>query len=495
MRVVRTIICSLVVITHVSLVGAGSAFGADECAQLRRESWSQFETESWMNICHELPVVGTKDVHNVPRLGQDFLKDLGTFTFRRILRGRIIRIEDVELGDILDAVPSGPPPPLKPQRQVVLQNWFARELALKSVHSSDPIVLKDMQIENRLELEVDSPHVGLDGGSFHSIGLKTDGAFDINGTHVTDSIEVADRTSGLKHDRLFSADNRMTDVQAGGRVSVSSTVHMFRLLRTSARELQLQNATYLVVMDSDIARQLWVIRDDQTNLTINHSDIKELAYSCLCDGSQQTKTILPAYQDIGNGTHIGGVRVFSYTLRPNNDYDLVGETVAQFPRVYKSTDKQEYNRLLYDTVAEELKRTGSWKLYRRVMFFRDFDQTFGNNESSDQSGTLNKIIAASLMVSTGFGQYPEIGLLWVFLAGIGLYFAFRSGAAMTRRQLQPRSWAFFTLDSLIPLLSLDESFKYVEFNGWRQYLLYGAKVLSVIFALLIWKVFERQLST
>ena len=85
----------------------------------------------------------------------------------------------------------------------------------------------------------------------------------------------------------------------------------------------------------------------------------------------------------------------------------------------------------------------------------------------------------------GYGFVIERGFLWIGLFVIIGYFVFKSGAAQVDRAHLPDSWFYFTIDAVIPLISLNKKYDEVSFRGWRQHYLYFMKALGAALAFLV----------
>jgi len=85
----------------------------------------------------------------------------------------------------------------------------------------------------------------------------------------------------------------------------------------------------------------------------------------------------------------------------------------------------------------------------------------------------------------GYGFVVERGFLWIGAFVILGYFVFRTGAKQVRGAHVPDSWFYFTVDAVIPLISLNKQHEDVFFKGWRQHYLYFMKILGAALAFLV----------
>ncbi|HXZ17645.1 MAG TPA: hypothetical protein VEH77_17090 [Roseiarcus sp.] len=146
--------------------------------------------------------------------------------------------------------------------------------------------------------------------------------------------------------------------------------------------------------------------------------------------------------------------------------------------------------MLYDIGAARLRELGAENAARTVQFYKNYDEI-------EEQPLAYKVISYLKLISSGFGLYPEYGLYLFAALIIALWLALRSGGtnALVDPAKAPKSWFVFAVDSFIPVFSVDESFKNVEFKGWRHWMLYGARVLGILFAFILLKALEKLFET
>jgi hypothetical protein len=146
-----------------------------------------------------------------------------------------------------------------------------------------------------------------------------------------------------------------------------------------------------------------------------------------------------------------------------------------------------YDPSLYLKLAESLKSRGSYATAREIIFAKRLK----DYEVSDR---LEKGLNWISWALVGYGVKPEIGLLWFLILFAAGYIAFRSGERRLPAATVPRSWFAFTIDTIIPILSLDEAHDKISFPDWRQGLLYVMKISSILLAYLLFKTLEQALT-
>ena len=141
--------------------------------------------------------------------------------------------------------------------------------------------------------------------------------------------------------------------------------------------------------------------------------------------------------------------------------------------------------MLYDIGAARLRELSADASAREVEYYKFYDEI-------RHLPVVYKIISYIKLVTSGFGYYPEYGLyLFGFLIIMLWIVCFTGRSALVEPNNAPSSWFIFAVDAFIPVFSVDESFKNVEFRGWRRWVLYAARILGIVFAFVILKVLEK----
>jgi hypothetical protein len=83
-----------------------------------------------------------------------------------------------------------------------------------------------------------------------------------------------------------------------------------------------------------------------------------------------------------------------------------------------------------------------------------------------------------MWVFFGYGLYPEVGLIWIAILVLIASQLLKSGSARLVEGTAPANWLLFTADAVLPGINLDPDHKDIRFEGWRQYLLYGIRLLG-----------------
>jgi hypothetical protein len=96
---------------------------------------------------------------------------------------------------------------------------------------------------------------------------------------------------------------------------------------------------------------------------------------------------------------------------------------------------------------------------------------------------------------TGYGFKLQNSLYWFAGLIIAGYLIFKTGQDKIAVRNRPRSWFAFTVDNVIPLISLDERHKAIQFTDWRQYFLYALRASSALLAYFVIKFLDQLLSS
>jgi hypothetical protein len=156
------------------------------------------------------------------------------------------------------------------------------------------------------------------------------------------------------------------------------------------------------------------------------------------------------------------------------------------PRDYVATFKKhaslsKYNSGFYATVADYLHREALYSAEKEVRYL-------GHEKDEELAVFPDSFIFAASRILVGYGLYVERAFVFMAAIFVIAWLSFWTAPKTVISTEAPRSWFFFTLDCLIPVVKLDKDFDEIRFRGWRQYVLYVTKLGSGVLAFLVLKV-------
>ena len=134
---------------------------------------------------------------------------------------------------------------------------------------------------------------------------------------------------------------------------------------------------------------------------------------------------------------------------------------------------------VYDTTAKTYAMRSRSATARELSYQREILADAAEYNVSNYWGDAPRHI--SRMVSrlvVGYGYYPEWGVLAIFGFVLIAWPIFATGATKITSDTRPHSWFIFSLDTVIPILSLDSRDNNITFKGFRQYFLYFMRLLG-----------------
>ncbi len=140
---------------------------------------------------------------------------------------------------------------------------------------------------------------------------------------------------------------------------------------------------------------------------------------------------------------------------------------------------KSYAPELYERLAKSYTEVGKPDVARSILIAKqnaEYDHT--------DSGWWRALLFLWWLL-TAYGYRPEIGMLWIVGMVVVGTIIFKSGETRVVANEWPRSWLFFSLDSVIPIINLDKKHEEVRFLGWRQYFLYFLRFLGAILVVLV----------
>jgi hypothetical protein len=168
------------------------------------------------------------------------------------------------------------------------------------------------------------------------------------------------------------------------------------------------------------------------------------------------------------------------------DIQLSGVTFAQWPNDLSVTTallkrNAVFDPRLFDQISRAYKSAGQYGAADEVTFLKkQLDLKFSE-------GFARFFLFMSL-ITVGYGLWPTLGFAWFGALIVIGYFVFRSGEHKLLHDHKPRSWLVFSLDTIIPVINLDAAHEKVAFKDWRQYFLYGMRLLSAALVFLVAKI-------
>jgi hypothetical protein len=125
----------------------------------------------------------------------------------------------------------------------------------------------------------------------------------------------------------------------------------------------------------------------------------------------------------------------------------------------------------YSTIAALLKDVGEVGKANEVLYSQRIDDRA-------RQGGVGWLLSMLSECTVGYGYRLERGFIGFLVLVLVAWPIFGTGTLAAGNQ--PRSWLVFSMDSMVPLASLDEEHKDIAFQGWRQYFLYFMKLMSAI---------------
>jgi hypothetical protein len=453
------------------------------CVETANHQWTSFEQHAWGQICQDRPIALDDGVPQPDRqIGYAFMYELSLSPWKDWIRDKALEFVDVSL------VLGGREGPLPLHDEFLIQNLTAR--------------------------------------SIHFSNVLYPGTLQINTIHVDDDLLVSSRARGSisiddvrgKDVRLWTAkEARVDSAVLSGSLAVSSLRSAIEKLPKATRNSQLADAGHSLVTITDSSVEHGVSLNAFDSVTVDHLTTKgslSLGYpvEARVERSSMDEMAVAARsppKDITVSESILGYLAFD-RVAPNPgekasrdfwpaSYNLIESTVKTFhidgptaagPIVddYLTVIRRNgmYNPLLYQVAARQMREHARYDWARQLLFYEKYD------ERAHIQG-LARAFNFVALITTGYGQYPEVAIGLLLVIMILFTFLFRSGSGQLTSGTAPRSWFVFTLDSFIPLLSLDRDFETVHFRGWRQYALYLARILSVVLVIFVWRVLEKLL--
>jgi len=169
---------------------------------------------------------------------------------------------------------------------------------------------------------------------------------------------------------------------------------------------------------------------------------------------------------------------------PSSAVQISGSTFSEWPNdlnITKEVLAVNSDPRLFEQITRAYKNSGQYSDADAVQYLRK------NFDFAHAKGFARFFLYLTWL-TVGYGLYPAFGFVWFGILIVIGYFVFRSGSGSSRSVSRPRSWLFYSLDTIIPVIKLDPEHEKVAFEGWRQYYLYAMRVLSTVLVFLIAKI-------
>src|SRR5262249_21804749 len=161
---------------------------------------------------------------------------------------------------------------------------------------------------------------------------------------------------------------------------------------------------------------------------------------------------------------------------PSSAVRISGSTFSEWPNDLNITTAVlavNSDPRLFEQITRAYKNSGQYSDADAVRYLRK------NFDFAHAEGFARFFLYLSWL-TVGYGLYPAFGFVWFGILIVIGYFVFRTGSRLLRSVYRPRSWLFYSLDTIIPVIKLDPEHEKVAFGGWRQYYLYAMRVLSTV---------------
>jgi hypothetical protein len=401
------------------------------CSSLAKEGWGDTERLAWKQICTgSVDVNATSDSSN-KRLGSEFLEAIFTDpVYTTHIRGRRLKILGFALASVdLTGVDLD---------QIEFVNCTLETLSLIRPNVRGVVLFENVVFSQ----------IRIDEGKLGSIRMRRTMGMEL----ILDSV-TADNYS------LFD-----------GSTLQSLTIqysHFHSDLTFEGNEIWIVTI-YDSKVDGSIA---W-------NYTKGELQIRDIKVGGNIDFSS-TSTISKIEIENATATTI----LLPYSVK---GMQVSHSTFSEWPNALNTTidlltNNTIFDPKMFDQIARAYRNYGEYGGADQIRYLKR------NLDFAHSEGFARFFLFLS-WITVGYGLRPTFGLVWFGgLIVIG-YFVFRTGEHALASEHKPRSWFVFSLDTILPVIKLDPEHDKIAFKGWRQYYLYGMKVLSAILIFLIAKI-------
>jgi hypothetical protein len=156
-------------------------------------------------------------------------------------------------------------------------------------------------------------------------------------------------------------------------------------------------------------------------------------------------------------------------------------------QILDTMDTNPVDSPFYHSIAQTYINNGKPNQARSVLF------ALADREAREKTG-YDYYQQQAIKWITGYGLYPERGFLFILAAVVVASVIFWRGEKSSTKVFETYPQAlFFTMDSVIPLIDLNDEFKKKEFDGYRQYFLYVMRILSTVVVFFVFEFFKQRI--
>jgi len=434
------------------------------CLDKQNSSWTEPERWAWSRICAHLPI--------------DFDTRYGT----------------TKTQYALDSLANDPKRYLSKEflTQILDDKLYASEIATSGLEFTS-IYSENLEIRGHQISSLRFDHSKIKG-SLTIRDIKVDHRVSLNGSHL-DMMEI---TSVSTH-AVSIIDTTVPDLIIGDSqfdyINISkSQLDRFHLgLNDINKELIISDTHLenLLILDNSI-QKVMLLNSMMSHLSLANTDIRDefsmrgIKWSKSKDGEKSTLIISSvrtsrfdiAPRETKLPTDLPDkASIFEFSFAAGN-WGI--NPIPVLERLSVLTDV--YIPQIYSTLAKSYNDSSQPETARAILIVGQ-ETALRYSRSWFQIAWLSVI--KSLVV---FGYLPELGFMWifaiVFMASIYLWL----GRQAVTSEYKPDNWFIwflFSLNAVLPGITLDKRFEEVRFDSWHQYLIYTLRFLGAIVVLLV----------
>jgi hypothetical protein len=453
------------------------------CIDAANHQWTPFERHAWAQICQDRPIALDDGIPQPDRrISYAFIYELSLSPWKEWIRDKALEFVDASL------VLRDREGPLPLRDAFLIENLNARSIHFSNVSYPGTLQINTIHVDDDLLVtsRARGP-ISIDDVRGRDVTLWTAEEAHVHSAVLSGSLAVSSLRSAIEKLPKATRDSQLADagrslatitdssIDHGVNLNAFDSVTIDHVITKGT--LSLGYPVEVRMTRSSMDEMAIAARSPPKQITVSESTLGYLAFdrSAPNPGEEASRDFWPFSYNLIEST----IKIFHV-----DGMATAGPTVDDYLTVIRRNET--YNPLLYEVAARQMREHARYDWARKLLFYEKYD------ERSHIQG-LPRALNFIALITTGYGQYPEIAIGLLLVIMIVFTFLFRSGSGKLTSGTAPRSWFVFTLDSFIPLLSLDKDFETVHFRGWRQYALYLAKILSVVLAIFVWRVLEKLL--
>jgi hypothetical protein len=432
------------------------------CLDKQNSSWTEPERWAWSRICAHLPIDfdtrygTTKTQYALDSLAHDSKRYLSKEFLTQILDDKLYASEIATSGLELVGIYS---------ENADISGYQISTIRIEHSKIKGSLAIHDVKVEHRISLS----RLNLDRVEINSVS--------------THAMTISD----TKASRLIIGDSQFAYLNLA-----KSQIDWVNLgLNDVNRELIISDSQVdqFWVMDNSIQKIL-LVDPTISILSIANTDIHDefamhgVKWSISKDGKRSILILL-------------SVRASRFDLssdEPRNPPDLPDSSkifefsftagnwgINPIPVLQRLTTNI-YMPQIYTTLAKSYTDTGQPETARAILIFGQM-VSLQHSQSWFQTAWLS--MTKSLV---GFGYIPELGFLWILLIVFAASIILMSGEQKLISDYKPSNWFMwflFSLDAVLPGITLDKKFEEVRFSSWHQYISYILKFIGVLVVILV----------